>query len=319
MAKLIQLKISQIKYGGDSIGEDIRIEIECLNHSFSLSKRIKNNSAVTIDAEIGQFFLDQASSQLILNIKIIEQDLIFNDVGSKEVKITVDLRNGTSTQVSTHEIMVKELRGLFPSRSTAIFFVTIEAVVTEATRYVPNTPDGWLVGKRVDTKTLVSLPAYLKVRFDRVELKREYFTIMEGSSQGIQISVGLDGDASRLLQENPQTGTVSMKYSIAKKALRIQNKTYLATDDPNAKWKTGLYDIEIPDAPHRGGLYYPETKYGKVWFRVGHSGDRFIHTGRHSLGCITLIEQNQWDDLCQTLMKARKGDGKSIGMLEIID
>jgi len=108
-------------------------------------------------------------------------------------------------------------------------------------------------------------------------------------------------------------------YSKSKKQLKLHDRIYSATDSSDAPWKKGLYDIEIPNSPHRGGLNYKQAKYGRTWFRIGHSGDRYIHTGRHSLGCITLIEQGKWDELCENLLKARKGDGRGVGVLEIVD
>ena len=86
MDKLVQLKLAKIKYGGDSVGEDIRIEIECLNRSFALDKRIKNGTEITIDEELGQFPVIQTPLTIPVHIKIIEQDLIFNDIGEKQVK-----------------------------------------------------------------------------------------------------------------------------------------------------------------------------------------------------------------------------------------
>lgn len=41
MTKLIQLKLSKIKYSGDSIGDDIRVEIEILGKFLSVNKTIK--------------------------------------------------------------------------------------------------------------------------------------------------------------------------------------------------------------------------------------------------------------------------------------
>lgn len=320
MTKLLQLKLVKIKYDGDSIGDDIRIEIECLNQVFSMDKKIQNNTEVSLNAAIGQFTIDQVSSPLSINIKIIEQDLVFNDLGTKQVEIEIDARN-TAPQTNMYDISVKELRGLLPGRATAVFSVTLEISVAKTIRYIPETTDdGLLKTIREDNGKEESLPMYLKVHFDRIEAKREHFTIMEGALRGVKASVTLDErNQSYLVSKNSQTNPVSLKYSIAKKTLHFKNKTYSTTDAPEMRWEKGLYDVEIPDAPHRGGLFYPEAKYGKLWFKVGHSGTRYIHTGKHSAGCITLLEQNRWDDLCVVLTKARKGDGQSIGILEVVD
>ncbi|MFY9462971.1 MAG: hypothetical protein WAP52_02170 [Candidatus Sungiibacteriota bacterium] len=320
MAKFLQLKLVKIKYGGDSIGDDIRIEIDCLNQVFRMDKKIQNGTEAALNAEIGQFTIDQESSQLSMSIKIIEQDLVFNDIGSKEVKMNVDLRN-TSPQTITYDISVKELRGLVSGQKTAVFSLTVEILIVSIIHYIPDTTDdGLLKIIREDNKKEEGLPMYLKVRFDRIEAKREYFTIMEGALRGVKASVTLDGqNQSYLISKNSQTGTVSLKYSIAEKTLHFKNEAYATTDDPKMRWKKGLYDVEIPDMPHAGGLHYLEARYAKIWFRVGHTGKRYIHTGKHSAGCITLLKQNRWDDLCIILAKARKGDGKSIGVLEVVD
>lgn len=234
------------------------------------------------------------------------------------MKLKIDLANN-SPQNSVHEVLVQERRGLLSGKTTAVFSVTVEAKVSEANLYIPETDDGWLMGRIIGHKENTSMPAYLKVRHDRVELKREYFTVLEGLLQGVQLWISLNGQGkSHLPSNNPQTGPASLTYSRTKKTLQMGNKIYQTTDDPDSPWKVGAYDLEIPDAPHHGGIYYPNVKYAKVWFRIGHSGERYLHTGTHSLGCITMIEQEKWDELCKDLMKARKGDGRSIGILEVI-
>ena len=102
--------------------------------------------------------------------------------------------------------------------------------------------------------------------------------------------------------------------------MRIGRKKYIAVDYPNAVWTKGIYDIEIPDYPHAGGLnYQTSAAHATIWFRISHDNDRYLHTGNGSLGCITIIEKNRWEELFSSLISARKGDGISIGILKIID
>jgi len=93
----------------------------------------------------------------------------------------------------------------------------------------------------------------------------------------------------------------------------------IADDNPKNPWKKGLYDIEIPDHPHEGGLNYPEAGRGTVWFRIGHSGERYLHPGIVSAGCISVTETKRWMEIYDTLIKARKGDFMSVGIFEVID
>ncbi len=215
--KNIQLKVVKIKYSGGSVGNDITIEVSCLDGNLNLKKNIKNKSEVKTDAIVGEFVTDQKSFTLPVNIKIIERDILFNDIGGKKIDLNVDLDNYL-TQLSTHEILVKELRS--PSSRggrTGIFEVTLEILVLENIFYIPIT--------------------------------------------------------------------------------NVGNKTYLTTDSPSAPWTEGLYDIEIPDYPHEGGLHYKGSKYARAWFRIGHGGDKYLHTGAHSLGCMTVVEVDKWDEI----------------------
>ena len=52
MARSITLKLLNIKYSGDSIGDDIRVEIEILNKLSRIDKRIKSGTTAKINKEI---------------------------------------------------------------------------------------------------------------------------------------------------------------------------------------------------------------------------------------------------------------------------
>jgi len=82
MLKAIQLKLLRIKYSGDSIGDDIRVEIEVLGKSLSVDKKIKAEVVTEINSDIGIFETDQKLFQADVSITVIEEDLLFNDVGN---------------------------------------------------------------------------------------------------------------------------------------------------------------------------------------------------------------------------------------------
>lgn len=109
-------------------------------------------------------------------------------------------------------------------------------------------------------------------------------------------------------------------YSISKRIFTLNGKTYANVDYKNVPWEKGLFDIEIPDYPHSGGARYEkQASRAKTWFRIGHNGERYLHTGSRSLGCITIIEITRWAKIYNTLIKARKGDFMSVGVLEVVD
>jgi hypothetical protein len=83
-------------------------------------------------------------------------------------------------------------------------------------------------------------------------------------------------------------------------------------DNPTPK---GTHDIEIPDFHHDLGAKY--GNFGTTWFRLGHSGDRYLHPGRVSLGCTTINQISEWPKIWEYLISARK-DKQSVGELEVV-
>ena len=259
-------------------------------------------------------------------ITVIEKDLLFNDVGSTKGNIKVNTAVAKLQQF-VFEVQAKETRSIFGrfwGKAVAVFEITLEAEVSDAIKYVPDIEEGrakgWLKVRLEDDKSVKSLPAYLKLKIERVDAQREYFTILEGSYRGRPASIELRNDSSSwLITGIKHELPARIIYSISKKILTLKGKKYKADDDPKNPWEKGLYDIEIPDHPHKGGLKYPEAGRGTVWFRIGHSGARYLHPGLVSAGCISIAETVRWMEIYNALIKARKGDFMSIGVLEAVD
>jgi hypothetical protein len=112
MIKTIRFTCSKITYAGDSIGDDIRVEIEILGKFFSFDKKIKVGQTVQIDKEIGQFESDQPLFETSVAIKVVEQDLVFNDVGMVSAPLKLDLSISAS-QEFVFPVTVQELKFSF--------------------------------------------------------------------------------------------------------------------------------------------------------------------------------------------------------------
>jgi len=320
MLKKIQFKLIKIKYAGKSIGNDIRIDIELLDKILRADKRMRVRKIAEFCQVIGDFPSDQKIFSAKVKITITEKDILFNDIGKTEKTIKVDT-DDIRPQNFTYNIELRENRfGKTWGKSVAIFEVTIEALAMNTIKYIPDIDNGWLKVKIVDGDA-VSLPAFLKIQSDYIEGGREYFTISEGMYRGQKASVSLDENKkSRFLQKIEHEPLIHLQYSISKKALIIDNKKYQTTDYTGSPWKKGWYDIELPDYPHKDPRSYVNiSSRFKTWFRIGHSGERYLHTGRASLGCITIIEIEKWNEIYDKLIKARKGDFLSVGVLEVID
>ncbi len=322
MTKSIKLKLLKINYSGNSIGDDIRVEIEILNQFLRIDKTIKASTTAEINKEIGKFETDQKLFKANARITIIEKDILFNDVGV----VSGDVEIGTSVTKSkqfVYKIQIKEIRsvfGKFWGKKIAYFEVILEATVSDAIRYIPDEGDGWLQVRIENTKTTESLPAYLKVKVEYVKNKREYFTILEGVYRNKLASIKLKEDGvSHLISNIEHEPAVRASYSISKKVFTLNGKAYATINYENMPWEKGLYDIEIPDYPHGILGTYSEAQRPKIWFRIGHAGERYLHAGSHSLGCMTIIETAHWMEIYNVLIKARKGDFVSVGILEVVD
>lgn len=322
MFKKVQFKLIKIKYTGKSIGGNILVNIEILDKTLQIDKRIKVGSTVEFMEEIGIFPTDQKSFTTKTKITITEKDALFNDTNNTEKVINIDTEN-SKPQKFVYIIELREKRFWKNwGKSIAKFEVTIEALVVEAIKYIPDVDNGWLKVK-IEDGDIIYLPAFLKVQTEYVEGGREYFKILEGSYKNQKASVSLDNENnnnSRLLSDVKHEPLANLQYSISQKKLIIGSKKYQATDYVETPWKKGWYDIELPDHPHTGGRnYLDKSSRAKTWFRIGHEGERYLHTGGRSLGCITITEIEKWDEIYGKLIKARKGDFLSVGVFEVID
>ncbi|NQU82329.1 MAG: hypothetical protein HQ539_00020, partial [Parcubacteria group bacterium] len=253
--------------------------------------------------------------------------LLFNDVGSTNGSIKINTAI-TKPQQFTFGTQIRETRsisGKFWGKRKGVFEITLEAIVLDTIKYVPDLDidkaRGFLMVTLKDDKSKKSLPAYLKVKVEGVDAKKEHITILEGPYHGKSASVDLGDDGSSWLIANVKhKPMIRAKYSISKKIFILKGKKYKAVDYPPAPWKKGVYDIAIPDYPHRGGRnYLNQSKRAMTWFKISYGNERYLHIGDGSLGCMTLIEKKRWMEIYDILIKARKGDFMSIGVVEIID
>lgn len=190
-------------------------------------------------------------------------------------------------------------------------------------RYIPNADGkGWLIVLYENASRYPPLPQFVKVKVEKVEHGRDYFTILEGKSKGKRASVSHDNGRSRLLSgANLHQPAATVKFAWPAGKLWYGNTGPIeATTDEDNPVDYGTHAIEIPDEVHglaRG--YEGSAKYATTWFRVGHSGDRYLHTGSVSAGCVTVTEIASWDKIYAYLIKARVGDGLTVGTIEVVN
>lgn len=195
-------------------------------------------------------------------------------------------------------------------------------------RWIPATSDGWLVVLNA-ASARIALPSALKVDFTGTVSGRDQFTVMEGILKGEKCSV----KTGFLVNVDPQTPAVKMVFKKAASPVTVDGKVYdheltithkvsgtdtiagpfPAKTDPTNPVPAGTHDVEIPDAPHADGAQYGD--FATVWFRIGHSGDRYVHPGRVSAGCVTVVPKH-WKEIYLITAQARKDD-VNIGTLDV--
>jgi len=199
-------------------------------------------------------------------------------------------------------------------------------------RFVANTSSrGWLTIKHEDGLTQPNvIPYALKVKLDQVKDSREYFTILEGPLAGHKASVKLADDGkSYLSPEILHTSASFLTYSKKNQTLTLDingaKTDYLITMNDEKPIPNGKYDLEIPYEPHHrhGEPYESFSLFAKTWFRIGHTGDRYLHLGEFSDGCVTVRagenHPGAWDEIYRRLIVSRMGDSMNVGTLLVVD
>jgi uncharacterized protein DUF4157 len=177
---------------------------------------------------------------------------------------------------------------------------------------------GWLMTK-VDSVGDWSLPQFLKVNHTSRTNGRDKFTILEGKFKDKTGSVKQKSATDSYLASGmTYKEAAKVKFNKTSGKLDFGSTTGIAAiTDTGNPLPDGTHDIEIPDEPHPGGAgYESEATFAKTWFRIGHSGDRYIHTGRVSAGCATVTDRANWDNIYNYLINSR-ADDQSVGKIEV--
>lgn len=196
-------------------------------------------------------------------------------------------------------------------------------------RFVKATADGWVTVMVGSTRTAAA--SGTKVSLNASSGGRDTGTILEGALQGQSFDVAtsyLTAEYARIDSLVVQVGKRAggpvviggVSYDLELRLAYSEGGTarsagpYSAATDPRNPTPPGRHALELPDFPHSLGAGY--GPHGTVWFRIGHTGDRYLHPGRFSAGCITCAPDH-WEAIYHITHCARSNDGKSVGLLEM--
>lgn len=157
---------------------------------------------------------------------------------------------------------------------------------------------GWLL-VRLDGGLEESLPEYCHVKLHKSTNGRDSITIQEGphalKSATVQSGFLIERrhDPQAIVTFYLGSNVLSWPGGPATKPPNGGGVTggLASFTDVNNKVPEGLWDVEIPDFPHKLGRGYTGfTGHALSWFRIAaqNSRDRYIHPGTISEGCATV-------------------------------
>lgn len=183
--------------------------------------------------------------------------------------------------------------------------------------------DGWLRIKTEPRAEIVSVPGHLQIELSATRDGRDFFTVLEGVHKGKRASVTTGNISPGAL---PLRKAVHLIFdrdagSLTCGEVKLRAKTDIFNEIPK-----GDHPIQIPDFPHPlGHAYLSNSIYAKTWFYLGHGhatpgghgGDRYLHTGNRSAGCVT-VDPDHWTRLYELIIRCRSNDGSTVGSITVL-
>lgn len=207
---------------------------------------------------------------------------------------------------------------------------------------------GWL---RVLTKGNKDafLPEYTKVQITETKNMRVYFKVLDGSNQGMHVSLKEINAQEYLGRKAPlQTGVIiTVKYgeqkkveSLARRETYLQQTAMLSVNGINAivtlntalpppeamhiPLPPGRYKIGLPSPIHDNRMtsFYrktqPDLLADQIWFPIEYGNNsRFIHLGNISEGCVTVMALDKWNAVYQAIISHRVPNTNQVGYIVV--
>ena len=200
-----------------------------------------------------------------------------------------------------------------------------------ATQWLAQTTDGWIVTLDAAGRRR-SLPSHIELDVTGTVSGRDRFRVLEGVHSGTDGSIATGSGLLRTSDPHLSAATVRFRNRtggpttiagvVYDKEILIEYSDgggvltvgpFNAVGDPTNPIPTGTHVLQVPDFPHDLGASY--SQYGTVWFRIGTSGDRYLHPGSISAGCAT-AQGTTWVQIYETIIKRRDTSG-NVGNLVV--
>ena len=317
--KVLCLSLSPIELTGDDLGDDFQIEFVCQKATTKVILQKTEGRLAAKHQDFAALHLDPDVSNLPLQIFVKEIDPIVDDFGQSELNINI---SALSEDQTFFDISVAVLgKGRTEQNKAASLKFKLAVTLSSGIVQLKDTdPNGWLLAK-LATGNTIPLPANLAVEITGRYGGREYFNVLEGGFKGTSASIALDQDGithlTRLIRRKP---AIQLKLFREQWKLQIPSlgEFEVLEMKPAEIIHTGIYQLCLPDAPHRGGGGYRKgARHAETWFRINDDSDRYLHPGARTKGCITIKDIESWEKIYHHLIVCRIDD-IHIGTLEVL-
>lgn len=317
--------LGRIVYNGDNIGHEFSFKFKLGDKIFKLSRTLEYSEINIIYTKLfTNFYTEEQNIELVIEAE--ENDDI-PDTAKGSVFINVAKQTGIAGSIDL-KINEQGVNGI-QKKQAILTFIFLERTYSLGIKTLTDVDKhGWLVGYYVDPETLkeygetVAFPFRLKVDLQKIETKytpkigftgEEFFEILEGhltkDKKKCWARLKLKRGGKSRFSEKTYDSSAKIKFTIEK---RIANNNYFGklkfynsnnivitvdaiTKINNVTLPKGLYDLQIPDEPHKlGKLYEKYIPYSKTWFRIKNKANPeigyYLHYGQASAGCVTVTE-----------------------------
>lgn len=317
ITRLTKIVFSRVLFTGDKLGPDYEFNFAAAGQSATIKVNMTKKREAELNKDI--FLISELPEvrRVPLRIDVLERNDIFNDFGSIDTELTIACPEPREQSTTFDVIVYGKGREI---RKQSMASITLTTCLDKGLRYVGGlNPNSWL-SVLLDAGFEVQLPHFLGVELVELTSQGIHFRILEGRFKGefAQISSSAGSD---YLRQEIGIRKESARLQLRKSSQRLQIPglgEFPVVLDPSNPLPMGSYVVDIPDEPHDLGRPYPDqAKYARTWFRLGETGDRYLHTGRVSAGCVTVETVESWDRICKFLLRCLL-DSKAIGILEVL-
>ncbi len=317
ITRLTKIVFSRVLFTGDKLGPDYEFNFAATGQSATIKVNMTKKREAELNKDIFSISELPEVRRIPLRIEALERDKPFSDTGSLETELNIAYPEPREQSTTFDVIVYGKGREIRKQSKASITLITC---LDKGLRYVAGlNPNSWL-SVDLDVGFQVQLPHFLGVELVEMTSQGTHFRILEGRFKGELAQISSSAGSDYLRQEIG-VRKESARLHLRKSSQRLQIAglgEFSVVLDPRNPLPMGSYVVEIPDEPHElGRPYLDQAKYARTWFRLGETGDRYLHTGRVSAGCVTVETVDSWDSICKFLLRCRL-DSKAIGILEVL-